>query len=152
MGPASRTAVALAVGTVLTSAGCSSSADPGLAAFDRPTSSEDAIPAGVELEQEYDEIRYIGEAADARVYAARGRADRPWCVVVVLAPSAEGDAWAASSSCADDARFAEAGVFSTVRGPAGRQGGAVLLPDDFAGEVRSGWEVVEPNLAVPGDS
>lgn len=108
------------------------------------------VPEGVQLEPGYDEVRYIGEAGDALVYAAQGSADQPWCVLAVLARFLESDGdWVVGSSCAGDADFAERGVEISVSGPQSQQGAALLLPDDFDGAVQDGWQIVEPNLAVP---
>jgi hypothetical protein len=130
-------------------AGCSSSTAPVLAAFDRPASGEDVIPDGVQPPTEYEEIRYVGEAEGALVYAAQGRTNRPWCVLVVL--QQEGD-WVAGSSCTDNAQFAERGVWASVSGLGGQRATALLLPDDFATDddaIRGDWRIVQPDLAVP---
>ncbi|MFH5821814.1 hypothetical protein [Georgenia sp. AZ-5] len=110
------------------------------------------MPEGVQASLEgLREVRFIGESEGALVYAAQ-QADMPWCVVVVLPGRAEAGDWTAGSSCADDARFAKRGVWTKVSGGTGQHGEALLLPDDFAGEVGEGWQVVGPNLAVPVES
>ena len=147
MGRGFATTVVLLAATVLAT-GCSASTEPALAAFDRPATGEDEIPEGVQLAHEYEQIRFIGEAGDAMVYAAQGSVDEPWCVVVALTHSVDDGDWAVGSSCTGDSHFAERGVWAGVRGPNGQDGAALLLPDDFDGEVGPGWQVVEPNLAV----
>lgn len=78
--------------------------------------------------------------------------DQPWCVVVVLPESADGDDWVAGTACADDAQFRERGVRVSVSGRSGSRVGARLLPDDFAGALdEDEWRAVGPNLAVPAD-
>ncbi|MCZ2815246.1 hypothetical protein [Modestobacter sp. VKM Ac-2984] len=144
----STTTAASVAATVLTIAACSSSAAPELAVFDRPATAEDAVPEGVDLPQEVGEVRYIGEVEGSRVYAAQGPADHPWCVVV-LTGTVEDGAWVAGSSCADDTEFEERGVSATVDGAEVERGTALLLPDDFSGELQDDWQVAGPNLAEP---
>ncbi|MGY1845162.1 hypothetical protein [Modestobacter sp. SYSU DS0875] len=151
MPPASRTTAAPLAATVLAIAGCSSSAAPELAVFDRPATTVDAVPDGVDLHQELGETRYIGEVQGARVYAAQGPADRPWCVVALTGTVEDGD-WVAGSSCANDADFDQRGVWIGVGGAQVEGGTARLLPDGFTGELEDGWQIAGPNLAEPVES
>ncbi|TWH75134.1 hypothetical protein JD78_03685 [Modestobacter roseus] len=148
MSPASRATAASVAAALLALAGCSSSAAPELAAFDRPATTEDAVPDGVQLPAELGELRYIGEVEGSAVYAARGPADHPWCVVALTGSVEDGD-WVLGASCADDAEFDRRGVWVAVGGAEVERGTAVLLPDDFSGELEDGWQVAGPNLAEP---
>ncbi|MCZ2821082.1 hypothetical protein O2V63_12135 [Modestobacter sp. VKM Ac-2977] len=152
MATATRRTAAGVAAMVLAVTACSTSAAPELAAFDRPATNEDAVPEYVDVDPQLDEVRYIGAADGALVYAAQGQADQPWCVLVVVPRSVEGGDWVAGSSCAGGDDFAQGGVRIAVRDAQGREGEALLLPDDFTGEVEAGWEIVEPNLAVPVES
>ncbi|MGY1855807.1 hypothetical protein [Modestobacter sp. SYSU DS0290] len=151
MSRTSRTTAAPLAATVLAIAGCSSSAAPELAVFDRPATAEDAVPDGVDLHQELGETRYIGEVQGARVYAAQGPADRPWCVVALTGTVEDGH-WVAGSSCANDADFGQRGVWVGVGGAEVEGGTALLLPDDFSGELQDRWQVAGPNLGEPAES
>ncbi|MGY2081498.1 hypothetical protein [Modestobacter sp. SYSU DS0657] len=151
MSPASSTTAAPVAAAVLAIAGCSSSAAPELAAFDRPATTEDAVPEAVDLAQDLGETRYIGEVDGARVYAAQGPAERPWCIVALTGTVGDGD-WVAGSSCANDADFGRRGVWVGVGGAEVEGGTALLLPDDFAGELQDGWQVAGPNLGEPAES
>lgn len=119
---------------------------PKLAVVDRPATADDALPDGREFE-DYAEFRRVGEVDGALVYAAQGPAEHPWCVVIVLDGPGE-DGAVAGGSCADDENFAHQGVFVSVGGN-GQGAEARLLPDDFAGQLEDGWDVVGPNLAAP---
>lgn len=149
----SRIAAAAATSAVLAVGGCTASETPRLAAFERSATARDAVPEGIDLNETYREIRYIGEAGDALVYAAQAPTKQPWCVLVVLGEFVEDGDWVAGSSCADDAHFSQRGVEVTTSGPRGQRGAALLLPDDFTGEMQEAeWRLVEPNLAVPVES
>ncbi|MCL3859424.1 hypothetical protein [Actinotalea sp. K2] len=153
MGTTSRAISGCAAGVVvvLAAAGCTASETPSLAALERPATAQDTTPEGVSIGRGMSDTRYVGQAGDGLVYAARGTAEEPWCVVVVLAP-VEGPGWVAGSSCTEDVRFARDGVLISVTGGDGRTATALLLPDD-TGELDEGeWRRVEPNLAVPADA
>ncbi|MGY2074894.1 hypothetical protein [Blastococcus sp. SYSU DS0828] len=147
MEPRSRR-TALVAGTVLLLTGCGGPAAPELAVLDRSATAEDAVPDGVEVPEGVDDLRHVAEADGAQVYAGRGAADHPWCVVVLVG-SVEGENWVTGSSCTDDDTFAERGVWVEVGGADVERGAATLLPDDFDGELRPSWEIAGPNLALP---
>ena len=151
MGSRSWASVGAVAATVLVAAGCGAPEAPRLGMFDRPATAQDAIHDDVVV-GDARETRYVGEAGDGLVYAAQGSADEPLCVLVALAPL-EGSDWTTASSCTDDEHFADSGVWVSATGVDGRGGAALLLPDNFAGDVdETKWRVVEPNLAVSLES
>lgn len=149
----SKIAAVAGASAVLMVGGCTASEAPRLAALEQPATSLDTVPDGIELNETYGEIRYIGEAGDAMVFAAQAPTEQPWCVLVVLDEFVEDGDWVVGSACADDADFSQRGVEVSASGPRGESGAVLLLPDDFAGEVKdSQWRLVEPNLAVAVES
>jgi len=126
-----RTTTLVAAGLLLT--GCTT-APPRLAVLDQPTSTRgpgDGVgPA-----------HHIGDVNGATVYAARGPADQPWCVVIVLDTTE-------ATSCTTDDTFARRGVTISVTNGT-HAADATLLPDDFTGDLEDGWQMIGPNLAAP---
>ncbi|KAE8763185.1 hypothetical protein [Georgenia thermotolerans] len=150
MGRPLRSAAVLAAVIMLATSGCTESAPPELAALDRPAGGTDALPAQIQPPEGLRTFRYVGDSDAAAVYAARGPADRPWCVLLVSAqPEGKISTWPASSACTDDEQFARRGVATSVVGVSGEPAAALLLPDGFSGEVEQGWQIVGANLAVP---
>lgn len=154
MGKAFTLTIAVAVAAMLTTSGCSRYVQPELEILDRPAGVTDALPSWLEIPEELNAIRYVGEARDgAAVYAAQGSDDRPWCVLL-LPPQPPGKVttWPVTSECRSDGDFALRGVRASVDGVDGKRVSARLLPDQFTGDIPQGWEIVGPNLALPQTS
>lgn len=94
-----------------------------------------------------EDLTRVAEVDHLVVFASRDDEDS-WCVVLAIAPTSEGSDWVAGASCAPSKRFAAYGVSVEATAPSGRYGGALLLPDDFSGEIGDRWERVNDNLAV----
>jgi hypothetical protein len=121
--------------------------EPHLAVFDRPATSQDAIPDGIQFNEgsTFTTVRYVGDAGGGLVYAARSPTQQPWCAFAVPVE----DEHSVVSSCTDDDHFGKTGILLGLTGRNQAPVAVLLLPDDFDGELPTDWEVVEPNLAVP---
>lgn len=123
---------------------CSGTADPELAVLDEaPAQLPEwfSNPSGVPIK----DLAHVGDVDQLHVFAGREGQDS-WCVVLAIEPIAEGSDGMAASSCAPSERFAAEGVWVTIS--ATSDGSALLLPDDFSGQIADGWERINDNLAV----
>jgi hypothetical protein len=93
------------------------------------------------------DLSHVAGVDYLEVFASRDNKDN-WCVVLAIEPTSEGSDWAASASCAPSERFTTDGVWVEAAASSARRGGALLLPDDFSGEIGDDWERVNDNLAV----
>lgn len=93
-----------------------------------------------------DDLAHVADVEHLNVFASRDD-EGHWCVVLAIEPTSDGSGWTAGASCAPAERFASEGVWVEATSPA-RGGGALLLPDDFDGEVGEDWERVNDDLAV----
>lgn len=92
------------------------------------------------------DLTHVTDVDHLNVFASRDD-ESHWCVVLAIEPTSDGSDWAASASCAPSERFATEGVWVEAASAA-RGGGALLLPDNFDGEIGDDWERVNDNLAV----
>jgi hypothetical protein len=93
------------------------------------------------------DVAHVADVDHLSVFAGRDDAGQ-WCVVLALHPTSEGSDWGVAASCAASEQFAADGVWVTASPPSARFGGALLLPDDFSGEIGDDWERVNDNLAI----
>lgn len=89
----------------------------------------------------------VADVDHLSVFASRDD-EGQWCVVLAIEPTRGRSDWVAGASCARSERFATDGVRVEVALRSERWGGALLLPDDFDGEIGDDWERVNDNLAV----
>lgn len=92
------------------------------------------------------DLTHVADSDHLKVFASHDDEDQ-WCVVLAVEPTSGGLDWAVGASCASSERFATDGVWVEAASSA-RDGGALLLPDGFSGEISDGWERVNDNLAV----
>ncbi len=123
---------------------CSGPADPQLAIMKEPQAQLPewfSSPEGVPDE----DLANVADVDQLHVFASRDTEDN-WCVTLAVEPTSGGSNWMAASSCAPSERFAADGVSVTISSTRG--GSALLLPDDFSGDIKDGWERINDNLAV----
>ena len=120
---------------------CSGTADPQLALM----AETPAQLPGWFTNPPIEDLAQVGSVDQLNVFAGRDGEDN-WCVVLAIEPTTGGPDWMAASSCAPSERFAAEGVSVTISST--RDSSALLLPDDFSGQMEDGWERINDNLAV----
>ncbi|MGB3764742.1 MAG: hypothetical protein WA966_16140 [Ornithinimicrobium sp.] len=130
----------MAVAAVVTA--CSGTADPQLAIMDEAPAQ---LPEWFSNPPIEEDLARVGDVDQMHVFAARDGQDN-WCIVLAIEPTARGSDWMAASSCASSERFAEEGVSVTISSTS--DSSALLVPDDFSGQMANGWERINDNLAV----
>lgn len=125
---------------------CSGAVEPQLGIMEQPPAELPpwvGEPGGLPV----NDLAHVADVDHLNVFASRDDVGH-WCVVLAIEPTSDGSDWAASASCAPSERFATDGVWVEASSPSARRGGALLLPDDFDGEIADDWERVNDNLAV----
>lgn len=124
---------------------CSGTAEPELAIMGETPAQ---LPEWVSNSEDMPvkDLTHVADVDHLNVFASRDGEDN-WCVVLAIEPTSEGSDWSAASGCSSSERFATDGIWVKT-GSSTRFGGALLLPDDFSGEIEDDWERVNDNLAV----
>lgn len=137
--------MALLVGGVVAVSGCAGGNEPQLAIMEGAHAelpSWVSEPAGLPV----DDLAHVADRDHLSVFASRD-GDGLWCVILAIEPTSDGSDWAAGANCAPSDRFATEGVWVEAASSE-RGGGALLLPDDFGGEIGDDWKRVNDNLAI----
>lgn len=133
------------VAGVATVSACSGAAEPRVGLMDE-SSAQLPSSVGESAGLPVTDLAHVADVEHLNVFASRDD-EGHWCVVLAIEPTSDGSDWAAGASCAPSERFATEGVWVEATSSS-RGGGALLLPDDFGGELGEDWERVNDNLAV----
>lgn len=124
---------------------CSGASKPELAIMEEAPTELPAWVSGPEGLPTND-LAHVADVDQSKVFASRD--DDNWCVLLAIEPTSEGSTGMTSAACAPAKRFASDGVWVETGGSSTGLVGALLLPDDFSGEIEDDWERVNDNLAV----
>lgn len=93
------------------------------------------------------DLTHVADVDHLKVFACRNDEDDR-CVLLAIEPTSEDSGWVTGANCAPAEQFASDGVQVKAAALSARRGSAMLLPDNFSGEIADGWERVNDNLAV----